>query len=282
MHCKIQILLQMNDTIIEKRLKFDGINIMGIINVTPDSFYDKSRVATAQLALEKAVQFVNEGVDIIDIGGLSSRPNATLISEEEEISKVIPAIQLIHQHFPHIPISIDSFRAKVVQQALQAGATIVNDISGGSFDENLLQVVAKNNAPYICMHVMGNFSTMHSTKLEGNIMPHIIDYFTKKIRVLHNLGIKNIIIDPGIGFSKSIPQNFEIIKNIFQLKQFNVPILLGISRKSFIYKSLQILPADALPATTALHFFALQQGVNILRVHDVAAAKQMIEIGGFL
>ncbi|MCX8480470.1 MAG: dihydropteroate synthase, partial [Sediminibacterium sp.] len=183
----------MNHKTVENSTKNSGIKIMGIINVTPDSFYDESRVATAQLAFDKAIQFVNEGVDIIDIGGLSSRPNATLISEAEEINKVIPAIQLIHQHFPQIPISIDSFRAKVVQQALEAGATIVNDISGGNFDENLLQVVAKNNAPYICMHVMGNFNTMHSTKLEGNIMPHILEYFTKKNRVLHNMGIKNII-----------------------------------------------------------------------------------------
>lgn len=252
--------------------------IMGIINCTPDSFYAPSRKTTLEQVLLTANLFIDAGANIIDIGGLSARPGSTLISEAEEIDRVIPIIQYLIKNIENIVISIDSFRSNVVEEALKSGAKIVNDISGGKFDPNLLNTVSKFDCEYICMHLIGNFENMHQNVTEKPIMQELLSYFQVQIQKLNALGIFKIILDPGIGFSKSIPQNFEIIKNLSTLKTLKLTILIGISRKSFIYKSLNISPEDSLHSTSILHFLALQNGANILRVHDVKQASETIQL----
>ncbi|MEK0423264.1 MAG: dihydropteroate synthase [Bacteroidota bacterium] len=258
--------------------EIDSPQIMGILNITADSFYANSRVNTVELALEIAEKFINEGAKIIDIGGQSTRPGATFISIKEEIDAVTPIIEALRLKFPNTYISIDTFNSEVALQSLQAGANIVNDISCGSFDERMLEVVATHRAGYIGMHITGSFETMHLVPSRENVILDLVSYFKEKKQILENFGIQQWIIDPGFGFGKTIQENFSIVKELGQLKEIGLPILLGASRKSSIYKTLNITASEALNGTTVVNTVGLMNGANIIRVHDVKEAKEVIDI----
>lgn len=251
---------------------------MGIINVTPDSFYENSRFENSEIILNRVSQMILEGVDIIDIGGYSSRPGAADISVDQEIARVIPAIELIHKKYPDLLISIDTFRSKVAAEALKKGASIINDVSGGVQDEEIFKVAAANSAPYILMHMKGTPKNMVSLANYENLINEITLYFSTQIEKAKKVGIKDIILDPGFGFSKTIDQNFELLSQLEQLTMLNLPLLVGVSRKSMIYKTLGISPEESLNGTTVLNTIALMKGASILRVHDVKEAKQTIEM----
>lgn len=252
--------------------------VMGILNATSDSFFEGSRIKTTDWAIEKAYQFIQEGAAIIDIGGQSTRPGASFISEEEEVNKILPIIEAIHASFPSILISVDTFQSKVALAALTAGAHIVNDISCGQFDDAMFKIVAEKNAGYIGMHLTGNIHTMHEIPVRQNVLSDIISYFTERKKTLSNLGVNHWILDPGFGFGKTIYENFSLVKNLNQLSSLELPILLGVSRKSSIYKTLQITANEALNGTTAVNTVGLLNGANILRVHDVKEAKQITDL----
>lgn len=251
---------------------------MGILNITPDSFYSGSRVEEKNSVLKQAEKMILEGANILDIGGYSSRPGATDISIDEEIKRVVPAIESIRQKFPEVYISIDTFRSDVALQAINSGADIVNDISGGELDHNMFSVVTENKIPYILMHMRGTPQTMKDHTDYQNMIIEIIDYFQVKVNKLRGMGLSDIIIDPGFGFAKTIDQNFELLKKIDAFKTLECPILVGISRKSMIYKSLGIDSEGALNGTTALNMIALQNGASILRVHDVKEAVETVKL----
>ena len=249
--------------------------IMGILNLTPDSFYAPSRVADTAV-LRQAEQMLKEGATLLDIGGQSTRPHAEYIAEDTELQRVLPAIAQLHRHFPEAVISIDTFRAKVAEAAVAAGASIVNDISGGRFDAALWQTVADLGTPYILMHSTGATpDDLHQKPVYDDIVLEVMDYFIAQIAALRKLGIKDIILDLGFGFGKTLADNYTLLRRLPEFAILDCPILVGISRKSMVYKPLQILPEAALPATSALHLYALQQGAHILRVHDAHEAKQM-------
>lgn len=253
--------------------------IMGILNVTPDSFYSGSRFHTNSDILLKAVEkMIKEGADILDIGGYSSRPNAENVSEAEELSRTIKGIEAIKNYFPEVLVSIDTFRSKVAVEAINAGADIVNDISSGALDENMIPLVGKLSVPYISMHMKGNPKTMQGQTDYKDVLLEIMNYFAKKIQFCNKAGIKDVIIDPGIGFAKTLQQNYWILRNLAYFKTIQAPILIGVSRKSLIYNSLKIKPEEALNGTTALHMAALLKGANILRVHDVKEAKETVNL----
>lgn len=258
--------------------EIEGPQIMGILNVTVDSFYEASRVKSVELALNLAEKYINEGAQIIDIGGQSSRPGAQMIEPTDELKNLIPIVEAIRIKFPSILISIDTFQSKVAAAALAAGANIINDISCSSFDENLLEVVATYKAGYIGMHLTGNFQTMHSVPKRENIIKDLIEFFEEKKKSLAGYGIKQWVIDPGFGFGKTIEENFTIVQEIAQLKALDLPILLGVSRKSSIYKTLNITPEEALNGTTVLHTLGILNGASILRVHDVKEANEVITL----
>ena len=251
---------------------------MGILNVTPDSFFDGGQHNTLEMAAAKTKLLIGQGADIIDIGAYSSRPGAALISVQEEIDRALPIIEYTARNFPDTVLSIDTFRAEVAQAAVQAGAHIINDISGGSLDKDMFATVAALQVPYILMHMRGTPETMQQLTDYGDIVEDIAVYFGERIAKLRSLGVKDIILDPGFGFSKTIAQNYELLYRIAELQYFDLPILAGISRKSMIYKKLNITPQEALPATTALHTLLLQKGVQLLRVHDVVEARQLITL----
>jgi dihydropteroate synthase len=257
--------------------------VMGILNATSDSFFADSRVLEIDLALERVSQMVQEGVDIIDIGGQSTRPGAPLLSEQEELNNVLPIIESIHVHYPGILLSVDTFHSKVALESLKAGVHIVNDISGGHFDANMYKIVADQNAGYIGMHMTGNAQNMHQIPADRtSIIPELISYFRQKQKELTNMGIKDWIIDPGFGFGKSIQDNFTLVKELAALQILNAPILLGVSRKSSIYKTLSIDASEALNGTTVVNTIGLLNGASILRVHDVKEAQQIIQLLPYL
>ena len=252
--------------------------IMGILNVTNDSFYASSRVNSVDLALEKARKFIHEGAPILDIGGQSTRPGAQFINTSDEIKNIVPVIEALRSHFPNTLISIDTFNSQVADQALKAGANIVNDISCGNFDNKMYKVVAANNAGYIGMHITGSFETMHEVPKRENIMKDLIDFFEEKKKALAAYGIEQWVIDPGFGFGKTIEENFTMVKELKQLKVLGLPILLGVSRKSSIYKTLNITADEAINGTTVVNTVGLLNGAHILRVHDVKEAKEAIDL----
>jgi dihydropteroate synthase len=253
--------------------------IMGILNITPDSFFAGSRVdARPDSILTKATQMMEEGADVLDIGGYSSRPGAVDISVQEEMDRVIPAIEEIRKKFPEVLLSVDTFRSKVAKEAISAGADMVNDISAGALDEEMPELVASLKVPYIAMHMKGNPQTMQSLSNYSDILEEIMYYFSEKVDLFKKLGIKDVIIDPGFGFAKTIEQNFFLLKNLKSFDVFGLPLLAGLSRKSMIYKTLQINAPEALNGTTALNMFALMQGANLLRVHDVKEAKETLKL----
>jgi dihydropteroate synthase len=250
--------------------------VMGILNATPDSFYKESRIQALDLAVDTAKEMVAAGASILDIGGQSTRPGALLVEAKIEIERVVPLIEAIHSALPHIPISIDTYQGTVAKAALEAGASIVNDISCGNFDPTLLETVIAHQAGYIGMHQTGGPATMHQVEERKEVIAELIQYFKMKKAAFAALGLTEWIIDPGFGFGKSIQENFTLIKELRQLTEIQLPILLGVSRKSSIYKTLGVEPADALNGTTVLNTIGLLNGASIVRVHDVQAAKEAI------
>ena len=252
--------------------------VMGILNITPDSFYDGGKFTEETKILKQVEKMLEEGATFIDIGGCSTRPGAKDISEEEEKKRVLPAIEAILINFPQIIISVDTFRSSIAKIAVEAGAAMVNDISGGSLDKKMPEVVASLQVPYILMHMQGTPQTMASLANYENLLKEMIDYFHQKINVFQALGVKDIIIDPGFGFAKTIDHNFELLRKLEYLRILEKPILVGISRKSTIWKSLAIRPEEALNGTTSLNTVALLKGASILRVHDVKEAVEVVKL----
>ena len=259
-------------------LTFDSPIVMGIINVTPDSFYSGSRQSTVDAALQKAEQMINEGATILDLGGQSTRPNSKQISAEEEAERVCPAIEAVHKQFPDAIISVDTYYHYVAEQAVYAGASIVNDISGGTLDSDMLFVVAKSKTPFICMHMKGTPENMQQHAVYENVTREVLDYFTQRIDVCKQAGINDVIIDPGFGFAKTITHNFELLRNLSVFKMLEKPIIAGLSRKSTVYKTLGITSEEALNGTTVMNTLALLNGANILRAHDVKEAVEAIKL----
>ncbi|WP_055445168.1 dihydropteroate synthase [Lacinutrix himadriensis] len=252
--------------------------VMGILNLTPDSFYDGGKYKNESDILSQVGSMLKYEATFIDIGAYSSRPNATHISEAEELQRLLPIIELLIKEFPEIIISTDTFRSEVAKQAIQAGAALINDISAGKLDENMLQTVANLQVPYIMMHMKGTPQNMKAQANYKDIMKELLFYFSERIEEAKKLGIKDIIVDPGFGFAKNTTQNFEVLKQFELLKLLDFPILAGISRKSMIYKTLNNTAKEALNGTTVLNTVALQKGANILRVHDVKEATETIKL----
>jgi len=252
--------------------------VMGIINVTPDSFYSGSRFNLASDVLPQVEKMIKEGVSIIDVGGQSTRPGSQQLSAEAELERVIGIIESIHFNFPDTVISIDTFHAKVAIDAVAAGASMVNDISAGGLDLNMISTVSSLNVPYVCMHMKGTPATMQQHAQYENIALETLDYFVKKVEQCRKAGIKDVIIDPGFGFAKTIEQNFLLLKQLPILRTLELPILCGLSRKSTVYKTLAVPVEESLNGTTVINTIALLNGANILRVHDVKEAKEAIEL----
>jgi len=259
-------------------LVIDKPIVMGIINATPDSFFGGSRFNGVDEIVAKAEKMLNDGAGILDIGGQSTRPGSELISADEEIERVIPAIKAITKKRPEAFISIDTFYSKVAKAAVDAGASIVNDISAGSMDNKMIATVAELKVPYILMHMKGTPQTMQQNAIYENVTLEVLDHFISKTHELQKAGIVDIIIDPGFGFAKTIDQNFELLKNLSAFKMLDKAIMLGISRKSTIYKTLGVNADEALNGTTVLNTIGLMNGASILRVHDVKEAKEAIKL----
>ncbi len=252
--------------------------VMGILNTTPDSFYAGSRYATQEAIVNQARVMLEEGATILDIGGYSSRPGAAMVEEQEEVDRVVPAIEAILTHFPEAILSIDTFRSKVASAAVAAGASIVNDISGGELDADMFASIGKLQVPYILMHMRGTPQTMTTLNVYEDILWEMMQYFEQKVFALRKQGVKDIIIDPGFGFAKNIQQNYFLLKNLTYFQILHLPILAGLSRKSLIYKKLHISVEEALNGTTVLNTLALTKGASILRVHDVKAAVEAVKL----
>ena len=264
LNCKGKLLL------IEKPL------VMGILNITGDSFYAGSRLKNLEAIKNKAAQMIMEGADIIDIGAQSTRPGSERISADKELEKLLPAIEMLMGLFPEIIISIDTYHSKVAKETVEAGAAIINDISAGEMDKNMLATVGSLNAPYIAMHMKGVPETMHLQTNYEDATKEILDFFIEKIAECKRAGIKDVIVDLGFGFGKNIKQNLLLLKNLSVFQMLEKPILAGLSRKSTIYKTLKITAEESLNGTTVLNTLALLNGASILRVHDVKEAKEVV------
>jgi len=260
-------------------ISFDTPKVMGILNITPDSFYSQSRTTPSEV-LHKAEQMLQEGATFVDIGGYSSRPNAQEVSEEEELQRVVPVVEALVKHFPEIRISVDTFRAEVARQSLEAGACIINDISAGQIDPTIWEVVAHYQVPYIAMHMRGTPQTKQTYTKYDKLTKDILYYFSEVKDKARQLKINDLIVDPGFGFSKTLAQNYELMQQLALFKALECPILVGISRKTMIYKLLDTTAEDALNGTTVLNTFALLHGADILRVHDVKEAVECVKILG--
>ena len=261
-----------------KLLVIDKPMVMGIINLTPDSFYEGSRQQTNASIIAQASKMIDEGVDIIDVGGQSTRPGSNRISAKEELHRVIPAIEIILKDFPETIISVDTYQSAVAMEAIKTGASIINDISAGNMDNDMLETVAKLQAPYICMHMKGTPQDMQVDASYDNVTREVLDFFIQKTEQCREAGINDVIIDPGFGFGKTISHNFTLLKELAAFKMLEKPIMAGLSRKSTIYKTLGATAAEALNGTTALNTLAIQNGANILRVHDVKEAREVIKL----
>ena len=261
-----------------KLIDLTSPKVMGILNITPDSFYEGSRRTSDAALLTSAEEMLKQGATFLDIGGYSSRPGAEDISIAEELKRVIPAIEAVLQNFPDAIISADTFRAEVASRSLEAGAAMINDIAAGNLDREILPVIAKYQVPYIMMHMRGNPQTMKEQNNYEDLITDILYYFSEKISAARELGINDIIIDPGFGFSKNIEQNFELLSKLELFHIAETPVLVGISRKSTIYKTLNCGPEEALNGTTVLNTVALLKGAQILRVHDVKEAMEAVKL----
>jgi dihydropteroate synthase len=254
--------------------------VMGILNLTPDSFYDGGRYTKKDAWISQTEKMILDGASIIDLGAVSTRPGAENVSEEEEISRLLPAVELLCAKYPGTVFSVDTFRAKVARLTAQAGAGIINDISGGRMDAGLIAAVAETGLPYILMHMQGTPAVMQKNPVYSDVTNEVSDFFEQSLASLHQAGIQQFILDPGFGFGKSIKHNYRMLHELGAFKKYSCPVLVGISRKSMIYKLLEITPEEALPATSALHIIALINGADILRVHDVKEAVQVVRMAG--
>lgn len=263
-------------------LVIDQPIVMGIINTTPDSFYEGSRFTGTERILWQVEKMINDGADIIDIGGQSTRPGSERVSEEIELKRVIDGVETICSKFPDAIISIDTYYSNVARKCVAAGASLVNDVSSGALDKEMIPAVAGLKVPYIIMHMKGTPQTMQQYTGYHNVLHEMIDFFIQKKEECKNAGIHDLIVDPGIGFSKNIEQNFEILKNLSLLKILESPILIGVSRKSLVYKTLNISVEASLNGTTVLNTIALMNGATILRVHDVKAARETVKLYGMI
>jgi len=261
-----------------KLLIIDKPLVMGIINVTPDSFYDGGQHATLDHLIALAEKMVTDGADILDIGGQSTRPNSERIAADEELKRILPAIKAIHHHFPQVIISTDTYYSKVAKEAVSAGASIVNDISAGEMDKDMISAVAALKVPYICMHMKGTPATMQKDPVYGDVVKEVLDFFIYKTNECKEAGITDLIIDPGFGFGKTFRHNFQLLKELNTFSMLQKPILAGLSRKATIYKTLGITAAEALNGTTVLNTMALMNGASILRVHDVKEAREAVKL----
>ncbi|VDH15166.1 Dihydropteroate synthase [Algoriella xinjiangensis] len=252
--------------------------IMGILNTTPNSFYDGGSSQSMVLILDKVEKYLSEGADILDIGGYSTKPGAEEVSEQEEIDRTAPVIEAISTKYPETIISVDTFRGNVAREAVNAGASIINDVSGWELDENMFSAIADLNVPYILMHMKGTPQTMQNEPEYNDVTLEVNEYFAKKIAQLKAAKVKDIILDPGFGFAKTLEHNYELFSKMEALGFGEFPLLVGISRKSMIYKLVDSTPQEALNGTSVLNMVALQKGAKILRVHDVKAAKETLQI----
>lgn len=263
-------------------LNYDKPLVMGILNLTPDSFFDGGKYSDTEKIISRVDKMITEGASIIDLGAVSSRPGAGFVSEDEEIKRLIPNLEILKSKFPDTVFSIDTFRAKVVQLAYDSGAGMINDISGGNFDVKLIETVAETDLPYVLMHMKGSPADMQQNPEYENVVNDINAFFRGKLDILSQAGIDQVILDPGFGFGKTIEHNYSLLRNLKVFKKSGSPILVGISRKSMIYKYLHIAPDEALPATTALHLQAILNGADILRVHDVKETVEVIKLSELL
>jgi len=252
--------------------------VMGILNITPDSFYDGGKYAGDDAILGRAQKILTDGAQFLDIGGYSSRPGAAFVSEKEELDRVIPVVELILKHFPDALLSIDTFRSAVAKASVENGAVMVNDISAGLLDEKMLETVGMLQVPYIMMHMRGNPQTMQQFIGYENIIKEMLLYFSERIQMARRFGINDLIIDPGFGFSKTLEQNYEVLQKLDVLKMLDLPLLAGVSRKSMIYKALEVTASQAGNGTTVLNTLALTKGVSFLRVHDVKEAMETVKL----
>lgn len=252
--------------------------VMGILNITPNSFYDGGKFTLSENVLSHVEKMLSEGATFIDIGAYSSKPNSDFVSEEEEFKRILPVVKSILKHFPNALLSIDTFRSGIATTCIDNGAAIINDISAGNLDKKMLDVIASYNVPYIMMHMRGTPQTMQSLTNYENIVKEILFYFSEKVNKARSLGINDLIVDPGFGFAKTLEQNYEILSNLSLFKILDLPILSGVSRKSMVYKPLGLTADEALNGTTVLNTIALTKGANILRVHDVKEAVECVKL----
>ncbi|MET0634963.1 MAG: dihydropteroate synthase [Chitinophagaceae bacterium] len=252
--------------------------VMGIINITPDSFFKGSRSQSNDKLLRLADKMIGHGADLIDLGGQSTRPGSKPVSADDELRRVIDPVNLLAERFPELILSIDTFYARVASEAVAAGAAVINDISGGTLDPDMFTAAGALGVPYVLTHTRGTPENMQQHTDYKNIIAEMLDYFTGKISLLEKAGVKDIIIDPGFGFAKTIAQNFHVLRELNQFSLFGLPILAGLSRKGTVYKTLGIDPSEALNGSTVLHTLALQQGAQILRVHDVKEAVEVVKL----
>ena len=257
---------------------FDHPAVMGILNVTPDSFSDGGRYTQMDNALRHCEQMLSDGADMIDIGGCSTRPNNAIATEQEELERVVPILKAIRARFPEAFVSIDTFRKNVAEACISEGADLINDISGGLFDTEMLPYIGSNHIPYVMMHCVGTPETMHQYALDGDIHKTVMDFFAQQCKTLEAYGEQQIILDPGIGFGKSLEANYQLLGDLDRYRFNNLPILIGISRKSLIFKVLGTTPQAAENGTTVLNTIALLNGADILRVHNVKNALEAIKI----
>ncbi|MDE5417123.1 dihydropteroate synthase [Labilibaculum sp. DW002] len=263
----------------DKLINFDKPLVMGILNLTPDSFFDGGQYINTDSILKRAKQIVSEGADIIDLGAYSTRPGAVLVQPKEELARMIPAVECIRKEFPEATLSIDTFRADIAAEIVnQFGACIVNDISGGTMDNQMFATIAELQVPYIMMHIKGTPQTMQNNPTYENLMREMIDFFRVRIEKLNKYGVKDVILDPGFGFGKTLDHNYEILGKLPEFKDLDLPLLIGLSRKSMIYRFLGGDPTTSLNGTTALNMMALDGGAHILRVHDVKEAVECVSL----
>ena len=263
-----------------KTVLFDRPAVMGILNVTPDSFSDGGRFIQMDNALQHCEQMISDGADFIDVGGCSTRPNNAIATEQEELERVIPILKAIRKAFPEALVSIDTFRKNIAEVCINEGADLINDISGGLFDTEMLPYIGQNHIPYVVMHCIGTPETMHQYALDGDIHQTVMDFFKQQCEALEAYGKQQFILDPGIGFGKSLEANYQLLADLNRYRYNNLPILIGISRKSLINKVLHTTPDTAENGTTVLNTIALLNGADILRVHDVKNAREAIELVG--
>lgn len=262
----------------DQLIDFSTPKVMGILNVTPDSFYDGGKFTSDVAILSQVEKMLNEGATFIDVGAYSSRPNADNISDEEELKRLLPTIEMLVKNFPDILISVDTFRSAIAKKSIESGACMINDISGGNLDANMFKTIGKLNVPYILMHIKGTPQNMQQNPTYKNITREVLSYFAEKVQLLRKEKVNDIILDVGFGFGKTLEHNYELLKNLELFQNLELPILTGVSRKSMLYKLLDSTAGNSLNATTVANTIALQKGTNILRVHDVKEAMESIKI----